>query len=138
MSRAEPLSPLELLGVWRLERRIADRLAGASGRMTGTLSLTETADGAVAWAERGVLWWAGREFESTRELLIRRDGAGWLVCFADGRPFHPWRPGRPVTHPCRADVYRGLVDAAPRRLRVVWDVTGPAKDQRLLTRCSRC
>ena len=30
-----------------------------------------------------------------------------------------------------------LVDRDATRLRTLWDVTGPAKDQRLLTRCLR-
>ena len=82
--------------------------------------------------------------EVTRELLITPDdddGASgtWTVRFADRRPFHPWTPGLEVVHPCRADTYRGLVlvDRDATRLRTLWDVTGPAKDQRLLTRCLR-
>jgi hypothetical protein len=131
------LSPAELLGSWRLERLVADRLTGAFGHMAGTLTLTETAAG-IRWYEQGAFDFGGRTFESSRELLLRADaGGGWTMCFADGREFHPWRPGRVVEHPCRADTYRGLVDVTPTRLRTLWDVTGPAKDQRLVTRCLR-
>jgi hypothetical protein len=36
-------------------------------------------------------------------------------------------------------LYRGLVsvDAARQRMRVLWDVAGPGKEQRILTRCVR-
>jgi Family of unknown function (DUF6314) len=93
--------------------------------------------------------WAGQALPVTRHLLIRRAdrstvadrdvATAWVVCFADGRPFHPWRPGAPVVHPCVDDTYCGLVavDAARRRLRIVWDVAGPAKDRRLFSRCTR-
>jgi len=129
-----PVEPTQLLGRWRLDRRVADRCAGLCGQMTGQLELVPCADG-VRWAERGVFSYAGRRFDSTRDYLIRRRGDGWVVCFADGREFHPWRPGAVVEHPCRADLYRGLIDARPGLLRVLWDVRGPGKDQRLVTRC---
>ena len=106
--------------------------------MDGTLEL-RLDDDHVRWVEHGTLSWDGQRLEVTRELRIVPRVEGWLVCFADGREFHPWAPGRLVTHPCRADTYRGVIDAEPPagRLRVLWDVTGPAKDQRLFTRCRR-
>ena len=128
------LAPTDLLGTWALARRTLDRRTRELGRMTGTLELVRDGD-AVRWCERGTFRVAGQAFAASRELLLVPDGTGWAVCFADGRPFHPWQ--RRVEHPCNADVYRGLVDAAPGRLRVLWDVTGPAKDQRILTRCRR-
>ncbi|WP_375489771.1 DUF6314 family protein [uncultured Jatrophihabitans sp.] len=131
-------SPAELAGTWRLGRRVHDRRLGAFGTVTGTLTL-EPADDGLRWLERGRFLFAGQRFDSSRELLLTPDGhgGGWTMRFADGGVFHPWRPGEVVTHPCRADMYRGLVDVAPQRLRILWDVTGPAKDQRLVTRCTR-
>lgn len=141
-SSAEPVAPTELLGEWDLARRIVDRRAPGGrqhGRVHGTLTLTRTGSDEVRWHEHGTLTWAGRELEVFRTLLVRRDERGWMVHFEDGRQFHPWRPGATVTHPCRADTYRGVVDVrADRRvLRVLWDVTGPSKDARLFTRCVR-
>ena len=75
--------------------------------------------------------------DNQQSWRILPDGSGWLVCFDDGRPFHRWQPGAPITHPCRADVYRGVVSADPAELRVLWDVSGPGKDVRLFTRCRR-
>jgi uncharacterized protein DUF6314 len=69
-----------------------------------------------------------------RELLIRRLDGSWWMTFADGRAFHPWRPGQVVTHRCAEDTYRGLVDLRGDRMRTLWDVIGPAKEQRLVTR----
>jgi hypothetical protein len=128
--------PRDLVGEWHLARRVVDRRAGLSGTVAGTLTLT--ADGTrVRWVERGTLRWNGADLPVTRELLITPEAQGWLVRFADGRPFHPWRPGEVVDHPCNADLYRGLVDVGPDRLRVLWDVVGPAKEQRIFTRCRR-
>jgi hypothetical protein len=136
------VEPTDLVGTWALARRIVDRPRRGGrrrfGRVAGTLTLRR--DGAaVDWFEEGTLTWGGHDLAVTRRLRIEPTAAGWEVRFDDGRPFHPWRPGAPVLHPCRDDVYCGLVsvDAAQRELRVLWDVTGPAKDVRLFTRCRR-
>lgn len=139
---AQPVEPTDLVGVWHLTRRIVDRRAGggrAHGRVHGTLTLSRISPDEVCWHEQGTLVWDRRELEVFRTLLVRRDGAGWTVCFEDGRVFHPWEPGAALTHPCRADTYRGVVHVAPDRqlLRILWDVTGPTKDARLVTRCRR-
>ena len=144
-ARLEPVpgvEPTDLLGVWDLARRIVDRPVdgGASrfGRVVGTLTLAPDGDD-VAWREEGMLTWAGHDLPVTRRLVVHRTAGGWVVCFDDGRPFHPWSPGAPVVHDCRPDTYRGLVDVAAdrRTMRVVWDVSGPDKDRRLFTRCTR-
>jgi hypothetical protein len=135
------VEPTELLGTWRLARRIVDRDGPhrTFGRVHGTLELSRGDDGAVRWHERGELAWNGQHLTVFRTLHVVPMDGGWTVCFDDGREFHPWRPGTPVVHPCRADTYRGLVavDAGGDLLRVLWDVTGPAKDRRLFTRCTR-
>ena len=130
------MGPEELVGRWVLRRRVADRLAGLQGTVTGELAVEPDGAG-LRWVERGTLRWAGARLPVSREYLLREGPAGWEVLFPDGRPFHPWRPGEPVTHPCRADVYTGLVTVRADRLRTLWDVRGPAKHQRLVTRCTR-
>lgn len=122
----------DLVGRWTLARRLADRRAGVIGTMSGELVVDRDGDG-LRWSESGVLRWAGRDVPATRTYLLRD---GWVL-FADGRPFHPWTPGRPVTHPCRDDVYTGLVTVDGDRLRTLWDVHGPAKHHRLITRFRR-
>ena len=132
------IRPTDLLGVWQLERRLYDR-PGGHGTVSGWLELT-LVGGVVHWLELGVLHWGGQTYEVTRELhIIRDDDGAWQVRFTDGRLFHPWRPGEQVEHPCKADLYRGLivVDDSLTRLRVLWDVIGPLKTQRIVTRCRR-
>ena len=130
--------PTDLLGVWQLQRRLIDRRAGKFGHVDGWLELTLVGS-VVHWLELGELDWDGNVYEVTRELHIVPDGDGWQVRFTDGRLFHDWRPGRLVEHPCRADLYRGLIDidGDRRKLRVLWDVSGPGKEQRIVTRCVR-
>ncbi len=130
------VSPDDLCGEWSLRRRVVDRMAAASGRATGTLTVSTASDG-VRWEERGTLAIGDYSGSFTRELRARLIDGQWWMTFTDGRPFHPWAPGRMVEHPCRADVYRGLVTGDRTRLRILWDVTGPRKQQRLLTRLDR-
>jgi hypothetical protein len=105
------------------------------GTVAGELVIAVDADG-LRWDESGTLRWDGGRYRVSRSYLLRADD-GWWVRFTDGRPFHPWRPGETVTHPCRADVYTGLVAVDGDRMRTCWDVRGPAKDQRLVTRFAR-
>lgn len=121
-----------------MARRVVDRSAGACGTVAGTLVVTAENEG-VRLAESGVLRWRGAEYPVTRVSRLRRLDGEWWMLFEDGRPFHPWRPGTPVLHPCGADTYDGLVvlDRGGNRLRTRWHVRGPAKDQRLITRFTR-
>lgn len=130
------VAPTELLGRWALERHVRDRVSGIRGRVAGTLDLSLDGEG-VRWVERGVFAWEKGRMAMTRELRLVPEGGGWLVTFDDGRPFHPWRPGEPVFHDCGADRYDGLIalDDDAREMWVLWDVTGPEKAQRLVTRC---
>jgi hypothetical protein len=128
------ISPL--VGRWVLRRRVADRATGRHGTVRGELTVIPDGEG-FRWAEAGVLRWAGADRPVSRTYVLRERGGGWWVEFADGRPFHPWRPGEWVTHPCRADVYTGLVTVDGDRIRTLWDVRGPGKDQRLVTRLRR-
>jgi hypothetical protein len=128
--------PGALVGRWALARRVADRRAGMYGTVRGELQVAPDGAG-LRWVETGVLRWGGVERPVSRGYLLRETGDGWWVLFEDGRPFHPWRPGECVTHPCRADVYTGLITVDGGRMRTLWDVRGPAKDQRLVTRFRR-
>jgi hypothetical protein len=129
--------PQELVGRWVLRRRVADRVAGQQGTVRGQLVVVADGGG-LRWEERGTLRWAGVDHPVHRTYLLRERADGWWVEFEDGRPFHPWRPGVAVAHPCRADVYTGLVSVdGAARVRTLWDVRGPGKDQRLVTRLTR-
>lgn len=124
-------------GIWSLNRRVLDRRAGRSGCVHGQLSIT-LAEAGVDWEETGQLTWDGRVVPVSRSLRLRPGEGGWWMFFADGRPFHPWRLGIEVVHECGPDTYRGTVTVAAEdgqaRMRTVWSVTGPRKDQLLVTR----
>ena len=113
-------------------------MPGQSGRAAGTLTITAAGD-QLRWHEAGQLHWAGRIVAVTRDLELHLLDGAWWVSFADGRPFHPWLVGEPLVHPCAADLYLGRIalDAGGNLLRVAWDVTGPSKAQRIITRHRR-
>jgi hypothetical protein len=127
--------PRALLGEWRLDRTVLDRRTGLRGCVHGSLVVSDEGE-RLRWAERGTLRWDGREVPVERTYLLLA-GSDPQVLFADGRPFHPWRPGEWVEHPCAEDRYRGLVTGDREHARVVWEVRGPAKDQRLVSRLRR-
>lgn len=136
--------PNRLCGQWSLRRRVADRLNGLTGVVRGALAITREGD-AIAWLEHGAFQWrdaagAWREVPVRRKYLLRTTDGQWWMHFEDGRAFHPWCPDEPVEHPCADDLYQGLVHVDPgcRTMRTLWNVTGPAKDQRLVTRLVRC
>ena len=129
--------PRQLLGRWLLRRRLIDRRAGRGGSVTGVLDVVEHGTG-LRWAEQGELRWGALRTPVRRTTVLSPEPDGWWMHFADGRPFHPWRPGEWVEHPCAADLYRGyvrlaLAEPVAERMWVVWDVQGPAKDQRIFT-----
>jgi hypothetical protein len=138
--------PTALIGVWSLHRRVVDRVASLAGQVHGTLTIAAD-DAGLIWFEQGTFTWRSdggpatstqtRSTSITRTLALRQHDDGWWMTFADGSLFHPWRPGEQVVHPCSADVYTGIVTVEPNRLRTLWDVTGPSKDQRLITRFTR-
>ena len=125
-----------MVGRWHLRRRVLDRLAGRRGCAVGTLTVRP--EGAsLGWLEVGCFTWDGQRFEMSRSLRLRQHEGDWWMEFQDGRLFHPWRPGAIVEHPCAEDLYTGLIDVRAERMSTLWDVTGPAKSQRLLTRYRR-
>jgi hypothetical protein len=95
----------------------------------------------LAWHESGTLNWDGRSLAAERTLAIRQsdgpDGEWWMT-FGDGRLFHPWVIGAPVTHPCAADTYTGFVElVSDTELVITWDVTGPTKNQLIISHLHR-
>lgn len=134
---AVAVEPTALLGDWRLCRRLRDQRAGRFGIVEGSLTL-RAEGGLIAWHEEGTLRWNGSRTPISRDYQLRHTDEGWWMEFADGRAFHPWRPGHWVSHPCAADVYDGLVSiTGPDSWRTLWDVRGPDKSQRIITRLTR-
>lgn len=141
MLPTSPLLPTDLLGDWTLRRTVHDRLAGTTGDVTGTTTLTSTGPDEVRWDEAGTLRLGALVTPVWRTLLVRRGPDGrWTVHFADGRVFHDWAWGVPVEHACAPDDYTGVLTGDAERWTVRWDARGPAKDHRLdsvLTRRTR-
>ena len=137
-------SPPGLLGTWRLERTIDDRLAHAELGVVGTTVLDRVGD-RIRWHEQGLLGrtdGTGTPSEVHRTLYVvpptGPEPGSWWVLFGDGRPFHPWTPGVEVEHPCGPDLYAGLVEVhGPDAWQVTWHCTGPAKDYTMCSRLTR-
>lgn len=127
-----------LAGRWRVRRTVEDRAAGETGLFEGVADFTPDGAGGLAHAERGRFGWRGASREATREHSYGPgpDGTA-LVAFPDGRPFHDLdlRTGRwSAVHGCAPDRYEGAFTVlGPDRWRVVWRVTGPAKNLLLTT-----
>jgi Family of unknown function (DUF6314) len=128
-----------LLGDWQVQRDVHDAQLG-DGRFEGTATFARR-DGGLTWHEHGRLRLARYDGPGRRDLLLDRDGAGWQVRFADGRPFHRLEltDGTcAVEHRCGRDVYAGAYAVTGRdSFEVRWRVRGPAKDQRLIARYER-
>lgn len=127
----------DFVGVWRVTRRIADRL-GPDGVFDGTAEMVAQGDAGLRYHESGRLaLGSGPTMTADRRYLWRFAGGGVVVMFADGAPFHTFQPTGRVAgtdHPCGADMYRVRYDF---RLWPVWQaewtVSGPRKDYTSLT-----
>jgi hypothetical protein len=121
-----------LVGHWVITRRVVDLESGVEGRFAGEARFERDGEG-LRWRERGRLRFGSYDGEAVREYRIAPAGDGWVVQFADGRPFHPLElDGRPVEHLCGDDRYAGEYTLrSPDALDVVWHVSGPRKRQRI-------
>jgi hypothetical protein len=128
-----------LPGRWRVERALEDGALG-TGRFRGSATFTPDGDG-IEWVETGRMRLGRYDGPARRTLRLVRDGDGWEVRFADGRPFHRLDLGGgsdTFTHPCGADRYAGeFTVRGPDAFEIGWSVTGPAKAQRLTGRYVR-
>ncbi len=128
-------TPPELAGWLRGEWTVTRVINDGAGRFQGRVSFTSDPDSPVAliWHEHGRLRLAAHDGPAERTLRIEPAAVGaWAVRFADGRPFHPLdlaSGSDDVTHLCGADTYRGRYAVeGPDRFTVTWRVTGPRKD----------
>jgi hypothetical protein len=125
-----------LRGRWSIERRLHDRRSGRRGTFAGTADFAPDGD-RLRWSERGRLSFGTRDGPAGRELSIAPAGDGWLVAFADGRPFHALDLATgacAVEHRCGGDRYDGAYRlTGPDTLEVDWRVTGPRKDLEIST-----
>lgn len=129
-----------LTGSWTVAREVHDDHSGLDGAFTGVARFVPEGDGLV-WIETGRLRLGSHEGEASRTLRIVPEGDGWAVRFEDGRPFHPLdlRSGVSVVdHPCGEDHYVGGLRAESRdAVEIRWRVSGPTKDQTIVSRYTR-
>ncbi len=127
----------DFIGRFDLSRVIEDRRAGAVSRFSGQAVIAPGEGGAV-YTETGVLTLNEQQFEAERRYFWVQDGVRVAVSFADGAPFHWFDPaagGQASAHLCGADMYRGGYDLAHwPDWSVTWDVSGPRKEYRSVTR----
>lgn len=136
---AHPFTTDGLAGHWRLERRIDDRRGGGVAHLDGRAEFAPQSSGLV-YRETGRLTLPdGQSFEARQSHLWRFPSRDRVeVYFADGRFFHDFAPGAPeAEHLCGDDLYRVRYAFDAAGWSTLWQVTGPRKDQSLLTRYSR-
>lgn len=132
-----PADRLEgLTGRWLTQRVIRHR-DGTVARFTGT-TLWRPDGAETICSESGQLVVAdATPFAASRTTRWSATATCISVTFADGRPFHVIA-GRNAHHDCPPDDYRLRYDfSAWPEWSVRWQVTGPRKDYRALTRYRR-
>ena len=144
----EPRSPLRapltprredlaafLLGRWRVTRTIN----GGEGSFSGLAQFSEDDATGLWWRETGRLRLGAHDGTARRALAVTptdRPGV-WQVRFDTGAPFHllDLRAGHwEAEHRCGPDTYRGrFVCDGPDRLTATWRVTGPDRDDTIVS-----
>ncbi len=129
------------IGDWTLSREIEDFAQDRRGRMTGSALFTPE-DGGLRCRETGTLAFDGLPPMATERETLWQASGGWIaVAFADGRPFHRFRPADAAPaarHDCAPDLYLVTYDFARwPDWRAEWRVTGPRKDYRMTTAYTR-
>lgn len=123
-------------GDWRLDRVIEDSRAGVTGHLTGQ-ACWRPGQGGLILTETGELRYGeGAPMRAARRYLWRSEAGGVAVYFEDGRPFHWFSADAPAAHhDCPPDDYRVAYrfDDWPNWT-ATWDVTGPRKEYRMVSR----
>jgi hypothetical protein len=133
-----------LLGSWRVERRIEDRLSSLTGLFAGSATVTaapgppddpkpSTEAPLVYYSEVGTLRWDGHDIPSGRILVVTPSESGRAVLrFPDGRHFVDIDlryGGCDARHVCGDDVYVIELTVHSQCLyEESWRVRGPRKD----------
>ena len=131
-----------LAGDWRIERTIRDRRHSIDGRLHGEARFTSAGE-ALNYVERGTLDFGCHEGRAEQHYVFDF-AVGYeraQVRFRDGRDFHELDLSSGVanvTHSCGLDLYEGRFTALDGlQWRSAWKVTGPRKDQDIVTNYTR-
>jgi hypothetical protein len=128
-------------GIWRMDRTIDDRLGGRPGQFSGRATFAAVGS-RLHYRETGLLTYGDAPpIQATRDYIWSADQAGIVVAHGDGRPFHRFSTESPTPeadHQCAPDLYRVRYDFADWPVwQSAWDVRGPRKDYRMVTRYFR-
>jgi hypothetical protein len=132
----------DFVGLWAVARRIDDAAGGQAGQFDGQAVLEPEAEQDLVYAEAGSLQMgAGPAMTATRTYRWHFVGDRVEVFFADGRPFHGFRPADgdvEAKHLCGADLYRVRYEFGAWPVWTArWEVRGPRKDYAMVTQYRR-
>jgi hypothetical protein len=133
------LTLAEFEGIWRLSRSIDDHRSGTPGLFEGTATFTPVETGLI-YVETGLLHLTGQQpLKAERRYLWTQAGDHIAITFADGTPFHDFRPGAPeATHWCDPDTYDVTYDFAQWPIwSSTWSVSGPRKAYQMISTYTR-
>lgn len=118
-----------LLGEWRVEREIEDRLGDQDGAFVGSAEFSGTAP-ELTYRECGTLTLAVATVRAERTYLWRCTHQGAEVFHANGDLFHSFTLADPSAHHiCGADTYEGAYRfESDTHWHLTWRVSGPRKD----------
>lgn len=131
-----------LSGSWQLDRSLLDRRNSIAGELNGRAHFAPSGR-SLLYEERGLLTFGAHQGPAEQRLTYEFPSgeARASVRFRDGRPFHELdlSTGEAiVSHPCALDLYEGcFVALSEMQLRSVWNVTGPRKDEEIITLYTR-
>jgi len=125
-----------------VDRSLLDRRRSIAGELKGDAHFTPSRRG-LLYGEQGTLIFGAHHGPAEQRLSYEFPcgDARASVRFRDGRAFHELDLSdgeAKVTHWCGADIYQGCfvaIDAG--QWRSAWNVTGPRKDQEIVTLYTR-
>lgn len=128
-------------GRWAIRREIRDNLSNQQGKFVGIAEFSVMDDG-LLYIEQGKLALGdAAEVNAERCYHWRGSEAEIEVLFEDGRPFHRFNLRRTMPdarHLCGADMYNVTYDFGDwPNWSARWDVLGPRKDYRMISRYKR-
>jgi len=131
-----------LFGSWHIDRSVQDRRRSIRGELRGQARFVPE-DRCLLYDEQGTLIFGvhrGRAEQSYR-FDFPGGNARAYVRFRDGRAFHELDLSHGhavVSHACDLDLYEGrFIALEPRQWQSTWKVTGPRKDQEIVTLYTR-
>ncbi len=127
-----PQGLAEFVGVWRVDRQIADHKADRQVSFSGNVDFVSDEAGLFC-EERGLLnMGQGPLVEALRRYYWRSKLRGQVDVFFDTwEPFHSFMltPTSDAVYNCKPDIYKVRYDFTRwPKWQAVWTVTGPRKD----------